>query len=78
MDTRTCTTASRCLNLPTKHISAIYLLIQGYLRLGKISRLQKKNEFAWKVYTAGIEVGNKHRLAESPKFQVRSRSFMRL
>ncbi|EWG40100.1 hypothetical protein FVEG_02642 [Fusarium verticillioides 7600] len=44
-------------------------LPDGYLRLGKISRLQKKNEFAWKVYTAGIEVGNKHRLAESPKFQ---------
>ncbi|KAF5673328.1 f-box TPR repeat pof3 [Fusarium heterosporum] len=44
-------------------------LPDGYLRLGKISRLQKKNEFAWKVYSAGIEVGNKHHLAESPKFQ---------
>ncbi|KAM0252904.1 hypothetical protein ACHAP5_000767 [Fusarium lateritium] len=44
-------------------------LPDGYLRLGKISRLQKKNEFAWKVYSAGIEVGNKHNLAESPKFQ---------
>lgn len=28
---------------------------QGYLRLGKISRLQKKNEFAWKVFNAGID-----------------------
>ncbi|KAF4344665.1 f-box TPR repeat pof3 [Fusarium beomiforme] len=44
-------------------------LPDGYLRLGKVSRLQKKYEFAWKVYTAGIEVGNKHHLAESPKFQ---------
>ncbi|KAF4455656.1 F-box/TPR repeat protein pof3 [Fusarium austroafricanum] len=44
-------------------------LPDGYLRLGKISRLQKNYEFAWKVYSAGIEVGNKHRLAESPKFQ---------
>ncbi|RMJ06420.1 hypothetical protein CDV36_013980 [Fusarium kuroshium] len=44
-------------------------LPDGYLRLGKIARLQKKHEFAWHVYTAGIEVGNKHQLAESPKFQ---------
>ncbi|KAI8725091.1 F-box domain-containing protein [Fusarium sp. LHS14.1] len=44
-------------------------LPDGYLRLGKIARLQKKHEFAWHVYTAGIEVGNKHQLAGSPKFQ---------
>jgi F-box/TPR repeat protein Pof3 len=28
---------------------------KGYLRLGKIARLQKKHEFAWKVYNAGID-----------------------
>ncbi|KAJ4265533.1 hypothetical protein NW762_004822 [Fusarium torreyae] len=44
-------------------------LPDGYLRLGKISRLQKKHEFAWNVYSAGIEVGNKHHLAGSPKYQ---------
>ncbi|KAJ3524291.1 hypothetical protein NM208_g12114 [Fusarium decemcellulare] len=44
-------------------------LPDGYLRLGKIARLQKNYEFAWNVYNAGIEVGNKHQLAESPKFQ---------
>ncbi|KAM0429331.1 hypothetical protein ACHAPT_006546 [Fusarium lateritium] len=44
-------------------------LPDGYLRLGKIARLQKKTEFAWYVYTAGIEVGKKHQLADSPKFQ---------
>ncbi|KAM5352315.1 hypothetical protein ACJ41O_005038 [Fusarium nematophilum] len=44
-------------------------LPDGYLRLGKIARLQKKYEFAWNVYNAGIEVGTKHQLAESPKFQ---------
>ncbi|KAF7556227.1 hypothetical protein G7046_g6372 [Stylonectria norvegica] len=44
-------------------------LPDGYLRLGKIVRLQKKYELAWKVYTAGIEVGNNNRLAGSSKMQ---------
>ncbi|KAL6921723.1 hypothetical protein ACHAPO_006982 [Fusarium lateritium] len=44
-------------------------LPDGYLRLGKILRLQKKYEFAWKVYNAGIEMGNNHHQAESPKFK---------
>ncbi|KAI5462561.1 hypothetical protein BGZ63DRAFT_384182 [Mariannaea sp. PMI_226] len=44
-------------------------LLEGYLRLGKVARLQKKYEFAWKVYNAGIEVGTKHGLAEDPKMQ---------
>ncbi|KAF5026187.1 hypothetical protein F66182_1751 [Fusarium sp. NRRL 66182] len=44
-------------------------LPDGYLRLGKVIRLQKKYEFAWKVYSAGIEVGNRHHLAASPKYQ---------
>ncbi|PTD02670.1 hypothetical protein FCULG_00009797 [Fusarium culmorum] len=45
-------------------------LPDGYLRLGKILRLQKKYEFAWKVYNAGIETGNNSHQAELPKFKV--------
>ncbi|ATY66228.1 Tetratricopeptide-like helical [Cordyceps militaris] len=41
----------------------------GYLRLGKIARLQKKDEFAWKVYSAGVDAGNANRMASSPKIQ---------
>ncbi|CAM1500950.1 Fc.00g101120.m01.CDS01 [Cosmosporella sp. VM-42] len=44
-------------------------LPDGYLRLGKIARLQKKYELAWTIYNAGIEVGNNNRLA-GPKLQV--------
>ncbi|RGP59381.1 f-box tpr repeat pof3 [Fusarium longipes] len=44
-------------------------LPDGYLRLGKILRLQKKHEFAWKVYNAGIEMGSDHHQVESPKFK---------
>ncbi|UZP35749.1 hypothetical protein NXS19_003565 [Fusarium pseudograminearum] len=44
-------------------------LPDGYLRLGKILRLQKKYEFAWKVYNAGIETGNNNHQAELPKFK---------
>ncbi|KAH7148789.1 hypothetical protein EDB81DRAFT_883193 [Dactylonectria macrodidyma] len=44
-------------------------LLEGYLRLGKIARLQKKYEFAWKVYNTGIEVGTTHGLAANPKMQ---------
>ncbi|KAF7542317.1 hypothetical protein G7Z17_g11681 [Cylindrodendrum hubeiense] len=44
-------------------------LLEGYLRLGKIARLQKKYEFAWNVYNAGIEVGKTHGLATNPKMQ---------
>lgn len=50
---------------------------QGYLRLGKIARLQKKYEFAWNVYNAGIEVGKHHGLVANPKMQV-SRNSNRL
>ncbi|OAA57692.1 Tetratricopeptide-like helical [Cordyceps fumosorosea ARSEF 2679] len=41
----------------------------GYLRLGKIARLQKKDEFAWKVYSAGVDAGSVSRMTNSPKFQ---------
>ncbi|KAH7149550.1 hypothetical protein B0J13DRAFT_621398 [Dactylonectria estremocensis] len=44
-------------------------VLEGYLRLGKIARLQKKYEFAWKVYNTGIEVGKIHGLGANPKMQ---------
>ncbi|KAM3441409.1 hypothetical protein MY4824_001533 [Beauveria thailandica] len=44
-------------------------LPDGYLRLGKIARLQKKDEYAWKIYSAGVDAGNANRMATSPKFQ---------
>ncbi|KAG6156419.1 hypothetical protein E4U11_005620 [Claviceps purpurea] len=46
-------------------------LPDGYLRLGNIARLQKKDEYAWKVYTAGIEANEETALDSSPKLQVR-------
>ena len=55
---------------PLNYTTAVCLPLQGYLRLGKILRLQKKHEFAWKVYTAGIETGNKHHQVDLPKFKV--------
>ncbi|KAG5973360.1 hypothetical protein E4U58_005276 [Claviceps cyperi] len=44
-------------------------LPDGYLRLGKIARLQKKNEYAWKMYTAGIEANKETAVGSSPKLQ---------
>ncbi|OAQ97453.1 hypothetical protein LLEC1_01814 [Akanthomyces lecanii] len=44
-------------------------LPDGYLRLGKIARLQMDDEYAWKLYTAGVDAGNANRMATSPKFQ---------
>ncbi|KAG6164853.1 hypothetical protein E4U11_000859 [Claviceps purpurea] len=44
-------------------------LPDGYLRLGNIARRQKKDEFAWKVYTAGIEANEETALDSSPKLQ---------
>ncbi|KAJ6440527.1 tetratricopeptide-like helical [Purpureocillium lavendulum] len=38
----------------------------GYLRLGKNARLQKKPELAWKIYAAGVEA-NKDKAADSSK-----------
>ncbi|KAF4125682.1 F-box/TPR repeat protein Pof3 [Geosmithia morbida] len=46
-------------------------LPEGYLRLGKIARLQKKSEFAWKVYSAGIEAGLSNNITkDDPKIAV--------
>lgn len=46
---------------------------QGYLRLGKVARLQKKSEFAWKVYNAGILACKDNEMVNLEKAQVRSR-----
>ncbi|GAB0145379.1 hypothetical protein EsHS_00005810 [Epichloe bromicola] len=44
-------------------------LPDGYLRLGKVARLQKNHEYAWKIYTAGIETNKEHAVGSSPKLQ---------
>ncbi|KAG6156417.1 hypothetical protein E4U11_005618 [Claviceps purpurea] len=44
-------------------------LPDGYLRLGKIARLQKNDEYAWKMYTAGIEANKETASGSSPKLQ---------
>lgn len=43
---------------------------QGYLRLGKVARLQKKPEYAWHIYNAGIEATESS--PRSPLIEVRS------
>ncbi|CAH0004988.1 unnamed protein product [Clonostachys byssicola] len=44
-------------------------LPDGYLRLGKIARLQKKNEFAWKVFNAGIDACSSTETGNSRAFK---------
>uniref|UniRef100_A0A8H7KB55 F-box domain-containing protein n=1 Tax=Bionectria ochroleuca TaxID=29856 RepID=A0A8H7KB55_BIOOC len=44
-------------------------LAPGYLRLGKIARLQKKNEFSWKVFNAGIDACSSTEAGNSRAFQ---------
>ncbi|EXV04435.1 tetratricopeptide domain protein [Metarhizium robertsii] len=44
-------------------------LPDGYLRLGKVARLQKNHEFAWKIYNAGISINKDVEVASSPKLQ---------
>ncbi|KAF6817635.1 f-box domain-containing protein [Colletotrichum sojae] len=43
--------------------------LEGYMRLGKIFRLEKKPEAAWAVWSAGIEVAQKEGLTGSPRFE---------
>ncbi|KAG6151751.1 hypothetical protein E4U11_007737 [Claviceps purpurea] len=47
-------------------------LPDGYLRMGRIARLQWKYHFAWKIYTAGIEAHKETAAGSSAKLQVRS------
>ncbi|KAG6156418.1 hypothetical protein E4U11_005619 [Claviceps purpurea] len=44
-------------------------LPDGYLRMGNIARLQKNDEYAWKMYTAGIEATKETAVGSSPKLQ---------
>ncbi|CAH0059128.1 unnamed protein product [Clonostachys solani] len=44
-------------------------LPDGYLRLGKVARLQKKNEFAWKVFNAGIDACSSTEASNSRAFK---------
>ncbi|KAG6151197.1 hypothetical protein E4U11_007973 [Claviceps purpurea] len=44
-------------------------LPDGYLRLGNIARLQDKDEYAWKVYTDGIEANEETAMDSSPMLQ---------
>ncbi|KAG6159700.1 hypothetical protein E4U11_004223 [Claviceps purpurea] len=46
-------------------------LPDGYLRVGKIARLKKHDEYAWKMYTAGIEAHKESPMGSSSKLQVR-------
>ncbi|CCE29382.1 uncharacterized protein CPUR_03075 [Claviceps purpurea 20.1] len=44
-------------------------LPDGYLRFGNIARLEKNDEYAWKMYTAGIEAIKETAVGSSPKLQ---------
>ncbi|VUC20263.1 unnamed protein product [Clonostachys rosea] len=44
-------------------------LPDGYLRLGKVARLQKKNEFAWKIFNAGIDACSSTEASNSRAFK---------
>ncbi|KAG6156218.1 hypothetical protein E4U11_005697 [Claviceps purpurea] len=45
-------------------------LPDGYLRVGKIAQLKEQDEYAWKMYTAGIEAHRERSVDSSPKLQV--------
>ncbi|CCE30444.1 uncharacterized protein CPUR_04292 [Claviceps purpurea 20.1] len=42
-------------------------LPDGYLRLGNIAHLQENDDFAWKMYTSGIEANQNTTVESSPK-----------
>ncbi|CCE31413.1 uncharacterized protein CPUR_05266 [Claviceps purpurea 20.1] len=44
-------------------------LPDGYLRLGSIAQLQKNDDFAWEIYTTGIEAVKETTMDSSPKLQ---------
>lgn len=45
-------------------------ITQGYMRLGKIYRLEKKPELAWAIWTAGVDAGQREGLVRTTKYQV--------
>ncbi|CCE29625.1 uncharacterized protein CPUR_03472 [Claviceps purpurea 20.1] len=46
-------------------------LPDGYLRLGKVARLQNNYEYAWGMYTTGIEINEEFVMGLSPRLLVR-------
>ncbi|CCE31408.1 uncharacterized protein CPUR_05261 [Claviceps purpurea 20.1] len=44
-------------------------LPDGYLRLGSIAQLQQNDDFAWEIYTTGIEAVKETSMDSSPKLQ---------
>ncbi|KAG6156101.1 hypothetical protein E4U11_005766 [Claviceps purpurea] len=44
-------------------------LPDGYLRLGNIAQLQQNDDFAWEIYTTGIEAVEETTMDSSPKLQ---------
>ncbi|KAG6163699.1 hypothetical protein E4U11_001722 [Claviceps purpurea] len=44
-------------------------LPDGYLLLGRIAQLQKNGDFAWEIYTMGIEAVKEASMQSSPKLQ---------
>ncbi|CCE29345.1 uncharacterized protein CPUR_03038 [Claviceps purpurea 20.1] len=49
-------------------------LPDGYLRLGNTEKLQGNSDFAWEIYTMGIEAVKETSMEFSPKLQVRWRN----
>ncbi|KAJ0321633.1 hypothetical protein Brms1b_002660 [Colletotrichum noveboracense] len=43
--------------------------LEGYMRLGKIYRLEKKPELAWAIWTAGVDAGQREGLVRTTKYQ---------
>ncbi|KAF4880604.1 hypothetical protein CGCSCA1_v000122 [Colletotrichum siamense] len=43
--------------------------LEGYMRLGKIYRLEKKPELAWAIWTAGVDAGQREGLVGTTKYQ---------
>ncbi|KAK1688817.1 F-box domain-containing protein [Colletotrichum godetiae] len=43
--------------------------LEGYMRLGKIYKLEKKHEMAWAAWSAGIEVGQREGLTRTTKYE---------
>ncbi|KAJ0271316.1 hypothetical protein CBS470a_013175 [Colletotrichum nupharicola] len=51
--------------------------LEGYMRLGKIYRLEKKPELAWAIWTAGVDAGQREGLVRTTKYQVCLPTFSR-
>ncbi|KAF9882326.1 f-box domain-containing protein [Colletotrichum karsti] len=43
--------------------------LEGYMRLGKIYRMDKKPDLAWAAWSAGVDVGQNEGLTGTPKYE---------